>query len=319
MSRPAVTVAIPVLNGGELLVEALAAIRAQQVEADVELLICDSGSTDGSPDRAREHGARVIEIERSAFGHGATRNLLMSQATGSHVALLTQDAVPRDEHWLETLLSGFQQADDVALVFGPYVARPAASKRVRSELERWFESLDVGPERLAEDEGEIPAIALMGRRGFFSDANAAIARAAWQRVPFRDIPYAEDRALALDMLRAGFAKVYEPRAAVWHSHTYRATDQFRRAFDESRGLHEVYGWSAPAGPRYLLGQVRGELGALRREGAGPLTLTVAARDQTARVLGSVLGTRATLLPAWLQRRCSLERRATGPSRGDRRA
>ncbi len=305
-----VTVAIPVLNGGALFAAALAAIRTQIVDAELEIVVSDSGSTDGSPERARELGARVIEIDRADFNHGATRNLLVGAARGSHVALLTQDAEPADEGWLARLLAGFGQGDDVALVYGPYVPRPDASPAVRRELERWFGSLRPGAERLAATERDLPAVELMGRRGFFSDANACIARAAWERVPFRDIAYAEDRALALDMLRAGYAKVYEPSAAVLHSHEYGARQRFRRAFDEWHGLYDVYGWREPATAGRLISQLRGELGPLRRDGAGLRTLTRAGADQLVRYGGAVLGSRGTRLPAGLQRRLSLEGRGT---------
>jgi len=305
-----VTVAIPVLNGGELLERTLDAVSRQALERDVELLVADSGSSDGSRERAAAHGARVIELDRADFGHGATRNLLLRESRGTHVALLTQDAEPADKHWLARLLAGFDQAGDVALVYGPYVPRPDASPAVRRELESWFGTLRPGVERLAADERELPAVELMGRRGFFSDANAAVARAAWERVPFRDIAYAEDRALALDMLRAGYAKVYEPAAAVLHSHEYGAGQRFRRAYDEWHGLHEVYGWREPATPGRLISQLRGELGPLRRDGADPATLARAAGDQLIRYFGAVLGSRGARLPAALQRRLSLEGRSS---------
>ena len=303
-----VTVAIPVLDGGERFVRVLDAIERQRFDGELEILVSDSGSRDGSPARAREHGARVIEIERADFGHGVTRNLLMREARGTHVALLTQDAEPADELWLAHLLGGFEQAADVGLVYGGYAARPGASPAVRRELERWFGSLEPGAERLNEGERELPAVALMGRRGFFTDANAAIAAAAWERVPFREIAYAEDRAIALDMLRAGYAKVYEPRAVVLHSHEYAYRRRFQRAFDESAGLREVYGWREPATPGRLLSQLRGELGGLRREGAGPRALAAATANQLIRHAGAVLGSRAGALPAGVQRRCSLEGR-----------
>jgi rhamnosyltransferase len=314
-----VTVAIPVLNGGELFVRTLEAIGAQVVEAEVEIVVSDSGSIDGSAQRAREHGARVIEIARADFNHGATRNLLLDAARGSHVALLTQDAEPAGEHWLASLLAGFEQGDDVALVYGPYLPRPGASPAVRRELERWFGSLEPGAERLAAAERDLPAVELMGRRGFFSDANAAVARAAWERVPFRDIAYAEDRALALDMLRAGYAKVYAPSAAVLHSHEYGARQRFRRAFDEWHGLNDVYGWREPATPRRLFSQLRGELGPLRREGAGAATLARAGADQLIRFSGAVLGSRGARLPAALRRRLSLEGHGTDWAPGGRPA
>ena len=59
-------------------------------------------------------------------------------------------------------------------------------------------------------------------------------------VPFRSVPYAEDHQLALDMLRAGYAKVYVPGAAVLHSHDYaprRALPpRLRRVARPARGL-----------------------------------------------------------------------------------
>ncbi len=134
-----VSVAIPVRDGGELFAETLSALSRQTVEH--ELVVCDSGSRDSSVALARAHGARVLEIAPASFSHGGVRNRLMASSAGTHVALLTQDAHPADEHWLERLLGGFDLAVDVAIVYGPYRPRVNASPAVRSELERWFESL----------------------------------------------------------------------------------------------------------------------------------------------------------------------------------
>ncbi len=316
----AVTVAIPVREGGTLLDATLKALARQTVEH--ELLVCDSGSSDGSAELARAHGARVLEIPAASFSHGGTRNLLMETARGAHVALLTQDSEPADERWLERLLEGMQAASDVALAYGPYRPRPDAPTPVRLELERWFSSLSpdggVRVERLTEHERSLPAIELVGRRGFFSDANACVARAAWERVPFREVPYAEDRVLAIDMLRAGYAKAFVPDAPTIHSHHYTATQQLRRSFDEWRGLSEVYGWREPASPAHLLSQLRGELGHARTEliaqGASPrerhrALAAVASHHVIART-GALLGSRAERLPARARRTLSLEGRAS---------
>jgi hypothetical protein len=191
---------------------------------------------------------------------------------------------------------------------------------VRAELARWFDSLspDGEPrvERLAPGEEGIQARELMGARGFLSDANACLARDAWERVPFRDeIPYAEDRALALDLLRAGYAKTYMPGAAVIHSHEYSLAQQLRRSFDESRALREVYGWREPLSPRRLLAQMRGAIGEADREMTGVSGsarvggLGGAAARRAVRLAGAILGSRADRLPPRVQRALSLERRA----------
>ena len=321
----AVTVAIPVRNGGTRLRGVLEALARQTV--DHELLVCDSGSSDGSPELALAHGARLLRIAPEQFGHGRTRNLLMREATGVHVALLSQDAEPASERWLEQLLAAFALAADVAIAYGPYLPRADAPVAVRIELERWFRSLapDGRPrlDRLAADErtqagGGAPDAALIGARGFFTDANACLARPAWLEVPFREVPYAEDRALALDMMRAGHVKAFIPEAGVLHSHDYTAAEELRRSFDEWRGLLEVYGWREPASLGYAAGRLRGALGVARREpsiaampaGVRLAALAAVGGHSILRLAGAMLGSRADLLPPAARRRLSLERRGS---------
>lgn len=313
-----VTVAIPVRDGGAALKGVLEALARQTVEH--ELLICDSGSHDGSAELARGFGARVLRIEPSHFSHGGTRNLLMREASGAQVAFLTQDAEPLRETWLECMLGGFDLAPDVGIVYGPYAPRVDASVAVRLELEQWFSSLSpdgtATVERLRGQERSLPALELIGRRGFFTDANACVARGAWEQAPFRDVPYAEDRVLAIDMLRAGYAKAFVPQAAVWHSHHYTTLQHLRRSFDEWRGLREVYGWREPAAPRHLALALRGELGRARRDPTlselSPLRrtaiLTGVARHHAVRLAGAVLGSRAGRLSPAVRRVLSLEGR-----------
>jgi rhamnosyltransferase len=227
----------------------------------------------------------------------------MERASGAHVAFLTQDAIPLGTGWLQALLDGFAVADDVGLVFGPYRARPDASPVVARELADWFASFAPSGaprvDRLAPGEELADLRALLGPRAFFTDANGCVSRAAWERVPFRAAPYAEDHLLALDMLAAGYAKVFQPTAAVEHSHEYPPLAWFRRCFDEWRGLREVYGHVEPvrAVPRNLRGQVRADgLRSLPHWGI--------------RAAGALAGSRADRFPPRVRRAMSLERRAS---------
>ena len=316
MGEP-VTVAIPVRNAGPVLAETLAAVRAQKLGRPIELLVADSGSTDGSAQLARRAGARIIDVDPREFSHGGTRNMLARSATGSHIAFLTQDAVPAAESWLEHLLDGFAHDEGVGLVYGPYRPRTDASPMVHRELADWFAS--ISPDGSPRVDRGLPAgtDAEAVRALFFTDANGCVDRAALQQVPFREVAYAEDQQLARDMLAAGYAKIFRPDAPVVHSHDYRSRELFGRLFDESRALREVHGIVAPANPvrNALIVQraVRDDLAFLQRQGArrgARLRLLPASlAHHLLRVLGAATGSRAGLLPPRLRRACSLERRA----------
>ncbi|MEA2233984.1 MAG: hypothetical protein QOD83_3800 [Solirubrobacteraceae bacterium] len=316
-----VTVAVPVRNGGRRLERVLQAVRDQATALRVELLVCDSGSTDRSAAIARSHGARVLSIAPAEFSHGETRNLLAREARGAHVVFLTQDAMPASPRWLDCLLGAFAAEPDAGLAFGPYVAQPGGSSSTIRELETFFASLHgARTVRLTAAERALPARHLLGPRGFFTDANGAVARAAWERVPFRDVPYAEDQQLAIDMLRAGYAKVFVPDAAVEHSHEYSAGRRVQRCFDEWRALREIYGWVEPLGATTfrdrVLAPARADVRWARARGASPADqATLAARavlHHAARTAGAALGSRHDRLPEPLRRRLSLESRATFP-------
>jgi O-antigen biosynthesis protein len=120
------------------------------------------------------------------------------------------------------------------------------------------------------------------------------------------------------MLEAGFAKAYDPTAAVLHSHDYAPLNLLRRYFDEFRGLRETFGHVEPLDPRRTVGVLRRQVAAdrawLRSAGAGGSEVRIATlrslRHYAIRAVGSQLGSRADRVPPRLRRTLSLERRST---------
>jgi glycosyltransferase involved in cell wall biosynthesis len=314
----AVTVAIPVYNGARYLDEVLAAVRAQRIDRELEILVVDSGSTDGSPDIAERHGARVHRIPKEEFSHGGTRNRMMELAQGEHVAFLSQDATPAHDGWLAALLAGFELAEDVALAFGPHEPRPDASHMIKAEMARHFATWrELRVQRLGTSAADLAAYrAFPGRLTFFSDVNGCVAKWAWRRVPYREVPYAEDQLLGREMIEAGFAKVFSPEARVLHSHDYPPLTFLRRYFDEFRSLREVLDHVETAHPLYtpltVRGLARGDERWLRERGLGGRALVkplaVSYRHHAIRQAGAIAGTRADRLPRPVRRLLSLDGR-----------
>ena len=308
-----VSVVIPVLDGARYLAEVLAALRAQ--DAELEILVIDSGSRDGSPEIARAGGAEVVSIPGREFGHGRTRNLGAERTSGELICFLTQDATPVPG-WLAAFREAFTLADDVGAAFGPHLPRADTSPMIARELTDFFAGFS--PDGDAVVLGAEDAM-------FLSNVNACYRRACWEQIRFPDVRYSEDQAFARAMGAHGWRRAFHPGAAVLHAHDYSMTGFMRRYFDEYRGLHATSGHVERIGARSTVREVRGLVGAdrrwMRQEGWSPraqLAWTArSAAHHTGRKAFAALGSRADRLPEPVQRAISLEGRAAtgGPSGG----
>jgi len=111
VSRIRLSIVIPTKNGGPLFRKVVEALEHQTIWRTTELIVVDSGSTDGTPDVACSHGARVSKIAPEDFNHGTTRDYGISLANGDIVVLMVQDAVPNDSKLLETILKRFSDPE----------------------------------------------------------------------------------------------------------------------------------------------------------------------------------------------------------------
>lgn len=236
------TVFIPTYNGEEYINELLKQVFKQEVPFEYEVLVIDSGSTDNTLEIVKKYDkVRLHEIPNSEFGHGKTRNLAASLATGEFIVFLTQDAVPASKNWLEFILEPFQVSEQVFCVFGKQVPRPMSVAPIKREVFSVFESL--GPDHsimlhrknsiLSNKKTEIYLT-------FFSDVNSAVRKDyLLKKIPFRDVNYSEDQALGMDVLEAGYIKAYAPLGSVLHSHDYPLKKYFHRKYDEAVGLADT--------------------------------------------------------------------------------
>lgn len=299
-----VSVVIPVKDGERYLEELLDALAHEGVD---ETLVIDSGSRDRSLAIARSAGVELLEIEAAEFAHGRTRNLGAERTSGDLICFLTQDATPCPG-WLTAYREAFTLDLRVGAAYGPHLPRADTSPMIARELTEFFASFSPDGQAVVQRAGDA---------SFLSNVNACYARACWEEIRFRDVGYAEDQAFGSDMLLAGWAKVYQPGAAVLHAHDYGGIEFMRRYFDEYRGLRETTGHVERFAVLDTARQVRREVAADRRwmaehsvngrTRAGWTTRALA--HHAGRRVFAALGSRSERLPAPLRARLSLENRA----------
>jgi hypothetical protein len=110
------TVAIASFNTLPLLKAVCGAVR--ETAPDADLLVIDTGSTDGSREWSRKR--RYLRLEAldgagiGAAAHGAALDRALALCDRSVLATLDSDAVPRDEAWLETWRAELDRAPAAA-------------------------------------------------------------------------------------------------------------------------------------------------------------------------------------------------------------
>ena len=102
------SVIIPNWNGKKYLDVCLQALRAQTYP-DVEVIVADNASADGSQDFMREHFPEVIIVQLTEnLGFTGACNAGIEAATGEYIALLNNDTEV-EPNWAQALVEGLQR------------------------------------------------------------------------------------------------------------------------------------------------------------------------------------------------------------------
>ena len=242
-ASPKVSIVIPTLNAGAGFEELLKKISAQEGDFDHEVLVVDSGSTDGTDELARRYGAVVHRITREEFNHGATRNLGISLARGEYVVLTVQDAVPVDERWMAAMVENLERDERVAGVYGRQIPHPESSALTRVFVNSLASASLERREHFAGDPEQYRKMPPAKRRRLaaFDNVSSCLRRSVWKELPFEKTNFGEDIRWGKKVVEAGYKTIYEPRSAVFHSHERGALYDLRRYYVDQRVLRELFG------------------------------------------------------------------------------
>ena len=308
---PHCTVVIPTKNAMPLFGPVLQAVLGQCTPWRFDVLVIDSGSSDGTATYAEaQPSVRVIRIPPIEFGHGRTRNRAIAATAAPFVALITHDAQPADSCWLANLVAPFARDERIAGVFGRHIAWPEADPFTRRDLDCHFAGFLEHPLVVDRETDTARYASDLGWRQvlhFFSDNNACLRRSIWEATPYPDVEFAEDQVWARTIIDQGWRKAYAPDAAVYHSHDYGLFERLQRAFDEARSFQRDFSYdlasSLPSSLRSIAWlMARDGWFALRgpERGAKLAALPKRLAQDVMLVLGHFLGNRHRRLPAGLQ-------------------
>lgn len=210
VSPPLVRVVIRAKNEAAKIGTTLERLAAQTMADRAEVVVVDSGSTDGTLEIARRAGVDVIEIPPATFTYGGALNMGCHGAEAPYLVALSAHAPPYDEHWLERLVEPFED-ERVAGVCG-YDVAPDGGKLT---------------ERLVQGQALAEAYPFWG----YSNSSGAFRSDLWREHNFReDMPGAEDKEWTWHWLQRGYLVVVDPSFATDHNHLDEGPIKaFRRA------------------------------------------------------------------------------------------
>jgi rhamnosyltransferase len=224
MADPRITIILRSFNEAWALKDTLPALQAQDYR-DWELIVFDSGSSDGSVDLIRAASPRhFIQLLPQDYNPSRVMNQGMELAQTETAVFLNADATPQDSNWLRPLATALQHPANAA-AFGRQIPRPDCAAAFACDYDRCF-----GPRRESARWDH-----------FFSMVSSGLRKDVWARRGFLEsMQYSEDDEYTRWCRAEGYQVVYCPDSVVMHSHNYTPRQAYKRSFGEAWALAAVW-------------------------------------------------------------------------------
>jgi len=272
-----VSIVIRTLNEARHLRDLLDSIRQQETDSwEVETVVIDSGSTDGTQEIANDFGCVLTHIRREAFSFGRSLNWGCEAATGEVLVFVSGHCVPTDRRWLQQLCAPVF-AGTVDYCYGRQIGGSDSRFSECRIFAKYY-----------------PEVSRLPQNGFFcNNANSALSRTAWRAHRFdEELTGLEDMELAKRLCAAGGRVGYVADACVYHYHQ-ESWPQIQRRFErEAIALRKIMPQihvSRRDTARYIASSIAHDLHAARAERRAGSLLKEIVRYRVAQYLGSYRG------------------------------
>ena len=195
-----------------------------QKNADFEVILVDSGSTDSTLFIASKFDVKVLKIRPEDFSFGYALNVGCAAASGDVLLFASAHVYPLYTDWLSLMAQPFINDEKVALVYGKQRGDYRNKFSEHQIFAQWF------PE-VSNYNQQIP---------FCNNANCAVRQSIWQTHKFDEqLTGLEDLMWAKQIQKMGYRIAYESKATIIHIHEENAAIISNRYKREAIALKKI--------------------------------------------------------------------------------
>ena len=220
--RPFASIVYLTKDGGNLFAKSLEAVFTQKTDFEFEVIVVDSGSTDGTLELFEKFPVKVYRITANEFDFGLTRDYGFSLAKGEIILTLSQDVVPASNDWLQLMVDPFIDAK-IAVVQGTDIVPNDVG------LFFWYANgLFYYTRDLIKWKHDNEGIGI-------SFTSCALRRSVWSENHIGKAAMNEDKIFQQKIKSKGFKIVQQLLAKTYHAHMYTVKELAKRCENEGMG------------------------------------------------------------------------------------
>ena len=198
-------------------------IQQQTLKDDVEVILVDSGSTDGTLAAAEAYPVKVVHILPEDFTFGRSLNRGIAAASGDVIVIISAHCYPVYPDWLAQITQPFEK-EEVALAYGRQIGGETNHYSEHQIFRYYF------PENSVPAQGQ----------PYAHNANSAIRRSLWEEHPFDEtLTGLEDLAWSSWARESGYTITYAAEAVVVHNHNETMKQVYKRYQREAIAIKQI--------------------------------------------------------------------------------
>ncbi len=223
MNKPACSIIIRAYNEEQHISRLLQGITEQTLK-DIQVILVDSGSTDGTLEAAKGYPVEVVNILPENFTFGRSLNMGFAAARSELVIMASAHVYPVYPDWLEQLFVPFRDPK-VGLSYGKQRGADQSHFSEQQIFKHWYpDSSD-----------------LHQAHPFCNNANAAVRRNLWEAHPYDEtLPGLEDLEWGKWAQGEGYHIAYMAEAEVIHVHGESQQGIYNRYRREGMAFKRIY-------------------------------------------------------------------------------